>query len=67
MSRCLRGCCRVVILTGHHSALSYAQAVRIKLIAPQEASHSGLLEPRGSSAVRKEPGVLDRTTLSVRP
>ena len=67
MSRCLCGCGRVVISTGHHSALSHAYATQIKLIAPQEASHSGLLEPRGSSTVRKEPGVLDRTTLSVKP
>ncbi len=67
MSRCLRGCGRVVISTGHHSALSYAQAVRIELIAPQEASHSGLLEPRGSRTVRKAPGVRDKTTWSVRP
>ena len=35
--------------------------------APYEVSHSGLLEPRGTSTVRKEPGVLDKTTWSVMP
>jgi len=38
-----------------------------QVAAPHEASHSGLLEPRGSSTVRNEPGVRDRTTLSVMP
>ena len=31
------------------------------------SSHSGLLEPRGSSTVRKNPGVLGKTTWSVIP
>ena len=30
-------------------------------------SHSGLLEPRGSSTVRKDPGLLGKTTCSVIP
>jgi hypothetical protein len=30
-------------------------------------SHSGLLEPRGTSTVLKDPGVFDRTTWSVMP
>jgi hypothetical protein len=30
-------------------------------------SHSGLLEPRGTSTVVKDPGVFDRTTWSVMP
>jgi hypothetical protein len=34
---------------------------------PQHASHSGSLDPRGTSTVLKEPGVLDRTTWSVIP
>jgi hypothetical protein len=33
----------------------------------QFASHSGLLEPRGTSTVLKEPGVRDMTTWSVSP
>jgi len=37
------------------------------LVAPYEASHSGLLEPRGTSTVRKAPGVRDKTTWSVNP
>jgi len=32
-----------------------------------QASHSGLLEPRGASTVRKAPGVRDKTTWSVKP
>src|SRR5258708_39031892 len=32
-----------------------------------QASHSGLLEPRGTSTVRKAPGVRDKTTWSVMP
>jgi hypothetical protein len=68
MTRCRAAFCgRVVISTGHHSALPYTHAVRIKVVGPQRASHSGLLEPRGSSTVQKAPGVLDRTTLSVKP
>lgn len=35
--------------------------------APHEGSHSGLLEPRGTSTVLKEPGVRDSTTWSVIP
>ena len=35
--------------------------------APQKLSHSGLLEPLGSSTVRKAPGVRDKTTWSVKP
>jgi hypothetical protein len=35
-------------------------AMRMKVLATQEASHSGLLEPRGSSTVRKVPVVLSR-------
>src|SRR5215470_9444218 len=31
------------------------------------SSDSGLLEARGTSTVRKEPGVLDKTTWSVKP
>lgn len=31
------------------------------------ASHSGLLEPRGTSTVRKDPGVAAMTTWSVSP
>jgi hypothetical protein len=31
------------------------------LLRIYRASHSGLLDPRGSSTVRKEPGVLERT------
>jgi hypothetical protein len=30
-------------------------------------SHSGFEEPRGTSTVRNEPGVLDITTCSVKP
>jgi len=33
----------------------------------QADNHSGLLEPRGTSTVRKEPGVRDMTTWSVSP
>ena len=33
----------------------------------QRTSHSGLLEPRGTSTVLNEPGVRDRTTWSVIP
>lgn len=36
-------------------------------VCAHDPSHSGLLEPRGSSTVRKEPGVLDKATLSVMP
>jgi hypothetical protein len=37
-------------------------------LAPRsQPSHSGLLEPRGTSTVRKSPGVRDRTTWSVKP
>src|SRR5277367_2004647 len=32
-----------------------------------QVSHSGLLEPRGASTVRKAPGVRDKTTWSVKP
>jgi hypothetical protein len=32
-----------------------------------QGSHSGLLEPRGTSTVRKAPGVRDKTTWSVMP
>jgi hypothetical protein len=32
-----------------------------------DVSHSGLLEPRGTSTVRKEPGVRDMTIWSVIP
>ena len=45
----------------------YSPGVRVKGLATQKASHSGLLEPLGSSTVRKEPGVLDKTTWSVMP
>src|SRR5262245_16119759 len=34
---------------------------------PQHASHSGLLEPRGTSTVLKDPGVRDMNTWSVNP
>ena len=33
----------------------------------QADNHSGLLEPRGTSTVRKDPGVRDMTTWSVSP
>jgi DNA-binding NarL/FixJ family response regulator len=36
-------------------------------IQPPQPSHSGLLEPRGTSTVRKAPGVRDKTTWSVMP
>jgi hypothetical protein len=35
-------------------------ATRMEVLATQEASHSGLLEPRRSSTVRKVPVVLSR-------
>jgi hypothetical protein len=38
-----------------------------QVVAPQKASHTGLLEPRGSSTVRKAPGVRDKTSWSVKP
>jgi hypothetical protein len=34
---------------------------------PHRVSHSGLLEPRGTSTVLKDPGVFDKTTWSVIP
>src|ERR1700722_19758672 len=40
---------------------------QIGLPAPPQASHSGLLEPRGTNTVRNAPGVRDKTTWSVKP
>jgi hypothetical protein len=52
----------------------YILSIRIYVIAlpsffssPDFYSHSGFEEPRGTSTVRNEPGVLDITTCSVIP
>jgi len=50
---------------GHQSAMSLS--AQVKLVAPHEASHSGLLEPRGTNTVLNEPGVRDISTWSVMP
>jgi hypothetical protein len=41
-----------------HAALLTDQNQQVS----QRTTHSGLLDPRGTSTVLKEPGVLDRTT-----
>jgi hypothetical protein len=50
------------ILFQNHSAI-----IIIPLLLQAFCSHSGFEEPRGTSTVRNEPGVLDITTCSVIP
>jgi hypothetical protein len=39
----------------------------VRIVRLHRVSHSGLLEPRGTSTVLKAPGVFDNTTWSVMP
>jgi hypothetical protein len=48
-------------------AAAYCDCSSIVGLGPHCVSHSGLLEPRGTSTVLKDPGVFDRTTWSVMP
>jgi hypothetical protein len=55
----------VIIPNAGHWLMEEAPASTIAAVL--HASHSGLLEPRGTSTVRKAPGVRDSTTWSVNP
>jgi hypothetical protein len=59
-------CRKLTNISGNAVALR-ADFARVQVGHPHRVSHSGLLEPRGTSTVLKDPGVFDKTTWSVMP
>jgi hypothetical protein len=59
-------CWKLINLNGNTVA-NLTDFSRVWVRHPHRASHSGLLEPRGTRTVLKDPGVFDRTTWSVMP
>jgi hypothetical protein len=59
-------CRKLTNINGHAVAL-LADFAEVQVGHPHRVSHSGLLEPRGTSTVLKDPGVFDKTTWSVMP
>jgi hypothetical protein len=63
----VNGACRGRVMCLWFSAAYAMPALTLQLSTLLRGSHSGLLEPRGTSTVRKAPGVRDITIWSVIP
>jgi hypothetical protein len=59
--------CRKLTNINGNAVTLLAYFAKVQVGHPHRVSHSGLLEPRGTSTVLKDPGVFDKTTWSVMP
>jgi len=59
--------CRKLTNINGNAVMLLAYFAKVQVGHPHRVSHSGLLEPRGTSTVLKDPGVFDKTPWSVMP